>query len=72
MIPLMLLLAIAVFAFYFLSGTTKKKSVVESKRVEIDESLLEKNILFYAKLNVEEKKQFASDVQGFLQEVKIT
>ena len=71
MVPFVLLIAIAIFAIYFLTNRNTGKEVT-SEPVTIDAGLLEKNVLFYSKLNAEEKKQFENDVKIFLQQVKIT
>jgi Mlc titration factor MtfA (ptsG expression regulator) len=71
MIPFLILLAIVIFAFYFF--TTKdegKKKAIAGMAVET--SLLEKNVLFYSKLDPEGKKQFEEDILFFLQHVSIT
>lgn len=69
MIPLIVLFAIICFAVSFLSGDGKKKII---EPVIVDITLLEENVLFYSRLNVEEKKQFEKDVKDFLSDVKIT
>lgn len=69
MIPFILLIAIICFAVYFLSGKNVKK---EPGAEAVNSMLLEENVLFYSRLNVEEKKQFENDVRDFLHDVKIT
>jgi hypothetical protein len=69
MIPLILLIAILCFAYYFLSRG-KERTIIQP--VVINTSLLEENVLFYSRLNAEEKKQFEHDVKDFLSDVKIT
>ena len=70
MIPFIMLIAVAVFAAWFFSGQGKNK--VGNIPVAINTCLLDQHVLFYTKLDTEEKKQFENDVKGFLAEVKIT
>lgn len=64
-----ILIAIGVFAFYFLRSRKKSTSTaIES----IDTSLLESNVLFYRKLASEDKAQFEEDLQYFFSHVRIT
>ena len=71
MIPFVLLLAIGLFAYWFFTGRNKT-AVKNLEPVTVDIPLLEKNVLFYTKLNEEEKKVFVTDVKEFLEEIKIT
>ena len=71
MIPLIILLAIIVFAFYFFSTKNKSKNAVADNFI-MDASVLEKNVLFYSKLEAADKKKFEADVQYFLQHTRIT
>ncbi len=69
MIPFLLLIAIALYAVYFFSRQNKK---TVQPTVLVNAELLEKNVLFYSRLNAEQKKQFESDVKVFLEDTKIT
>ena len=71
MIPLIILFTIIVFAFYFFSNKNKSKNVAADSFV-MDASMLEKNVLFYSKLEADDKKKFETDVQYFLQHTRIT
>jgi len=71
MIPFLLLTAIAIFAYYFLTSKKGMKAA-NSSPVIVNTALLEQNVLFYSKLNAEEKKQFENDVKEFLEAIKIT
>ncbi len=64
-----ILIAVAVFAFYFLRSRKKSTSTaVES----IDNSLLESNVLFYRKLSAKDREQFEEDIRYFFSHVRIT
>ena len=71
MIPLIILIAIIIFAFYFFSGRNKNNAGNKEKLI-INATVLEKNVLFYAALPVQEKLQFEEDLQYFLSNTKIT
>lgn len=71
MIALIILIAIVIFAFYFFTTKDKSKRAAVDKMV-IDPLLLEKNVLFYAKLDSGGKKQFEEDITYFLRHVRIT
>lgn len=71
MIPLIILIAIGIFAFYFFSRSPKR--VMEgSGQMKIDAAVLESKVLFYSRLNEADKKQFEEDVQYFLSHTLIT
>lgn len=70
MIPFILLVAIAIYAAYFFTTVNKKKKPTEP--VTVDSELLEKNVLFYAKLDHAEKLQFENDAKTFLEDTAIT
>ncbi|MFT3912367.1 MAG: zinc-dependent peptidase [Ferruginibacter sp.] len=71
MVQLIILVAIIIFAWYFISGKNNKVRP-PSEPVIFDAALLEENVLFYSRLNKDEKRQFENDVKDFLQEVRIT
>ncbi|MEO7523886.1 MAG: zinc-dependent peptidase [Ferruginibacter sp.] len=66
-----LLVGIIFFAWYFISGNSSKRKVPLAALV-IDSALLDTNVLFYQQLDSENKKQFESDINVFLQDVRIT
>lgn len=65
----LLLIIIALWAWYFFSGVKKPAAVSSFK---IDENFLQKNILFYAKLNPEQQVQFRADMTDFLTVTRFT
>ncbi len=71
MIPLLLLIAIAIFiAWYFFGARSEKR--VNNDVPEIDLRLLEENVLFYTRLTAEGKVQFEEDLRYFLSHTRIT
>jgi hypothetical protein len=71
MIPFILLVSIAVFAYWFFRNIFIKKKT-GNEQVKVNTEFLEKNVLFYEKLKEDEKKQFANKISEFLEQVKIT
>lgn len=71
MVPFLILIVIVVAAFYFFSTKDKSKNSV-AKDFVVDPLLLEKHVLFYAKLPPESKQQFEEDVKYFLGHVAVT
>jgi len=71
MIPLILLIAIGIFIFYYFFGARSKK-MVNADVQEIDPRLLEENVLFYSRLTAEGKTRFEEDVRYFLSHTRIT
>lgn len=69
MFPFILFIIIISFAVYFIAGRGKNK-VVNS--FEPDTNFLEKNVLFYSKLDTGQKQQFNTAIKCFLNDVKIT
>lgn len=71
MIPFIMLISIAFFALWFFSTTNKRdKTLQQSITVSVD--FLEENVLFYKRLDAEEKDQFETDVKDFLLHVTVT
>lgn len=71
MIAFIILLAIVAFAFYFF--TTRNRSKVKAvSELNLDPVLLEKNVLFYSRLDDSGKKQFEEDILYFLKHVTVT
>lgn len=68
-IAFIFLIAIAVFAFYFIRS---RKKPSQKGEIAIDTALLGSNVLFYRKLAQEDKAQFESDLKYFLSHTKIT
>ena len=71
MIPLLLLIAIAIFIVYYFFGARSKKTV-NADVEEFDPGLLKENVLFYTRLSPEAKIQFEEDVRYFLSHTRIT
>lgn len=71
MIAFIILLGIVIFAVYFFLTKNKSKKAAAGNIV-IDQLQLEKNVLFYSRLDGEGKKQFEEDIVYFLQHVQIT
>ncbi len=71
MIPVLLLIAIAIFIAWYFFGARSKKAVNPDVE-EIDIQLLEKNVLFYRRLAAERRSQFEEDVRYFLSHTRIT
>ncbi len=71
MTPFLVLIAIIIFAFYFFTTKDKSKRTA-SAAMQPDPLLLDKNVLFYSKLEADGKKQFEEDILYFLQHVQIT
>jgi Mlc titration factor MtfA (ptsG expression regulator) len=71
MIPLIILIAIGIFAFYFFKSSNNAYPMMDEKGIG-DFSLLKKNVLFYSKLTVADQKIFEEDVLFFLQHTRIT
>jgi MtfA peptidase len=69
MIPLILLISVGIFAFYFFRYRQRKNMVNDT---EINGDILNSDVLFYSKLSPTEKKQFENDIHYFLSQVKIT
>ena len=71
MIPFILLLSIAVFvAFYF--GSKGRSKALPAQKQDIDTALLQEQVLFYANLPDEGKRQFENDLRYFLSHTRIT
>lgn len=71
MVPLIILIIIILFAFYFFLNLNKSKTT-QAENVVIDSSLLKTNVLFYAELKEDEKKQFENDLRYFLEHTRIS
>jgi Mlc titration factor MtfA (ptsG expression regulator) len=69
MIPLILLISVGIFAFYFFWSRQKTNT---ANNTVIKTALLATNVLFYAKLSDADKTAFENDMQYFLSHVKIT
>lgn len=68
MIPFLLLVAITVAAIYFFQSPSK----IDTTNIKVDESLLEKHILFFTQLSTTDKNRFTEEIKSFLSTVKIT
>jgi MtfA peptidase len=69
MIPLILLVSVGIFAFYFFRYRQRTNRV---NNTEVNGDMLSGSVLFYSKLSSVERKQFEDDVRYFLSHVKIT
>ena len=70
MVAFILLVAIGLYALYFF--TRRSKPLPGNELTTDDKSLLEENVLFYTKLDEEERLQFEEDIHFFLSHTKIT
>ncbi len=71
MVPLLILISIGIFVYYYFFAGGNKKNLNADVQ-EIDAALLEENVLFYSKLSKEEKTEFQNDVRYFLSHTRIT
>lgn len=68
MIPFLLLVVIAIAAIYFFKPPKK----IDTNNIKIDQTLLEKHVLFFTQLSIEDKIRFTEEVKFFLADVNIT
>jgi MtfA peptidase len=71
MIPLILLIAVVAFGFYFFISQSKKKKRGIAVN-DINRALLSEHVLFYQQLDANQKVQFESDILQFLSQTAVT
>lgn len=67
-----LLFTILIITGLLIYSSRKKKTPLSQPEIDVERQILEQNVLFYSRLNAQEKLRFEDSLRIFLKRVKIT